>query len=135
MKTLIAAATLSLISSLSLAQEPAVQFVREGDGLVPVYMSTSGKSRAEVIAELNASRADAGAARFVFEGDGLVPAYPAISTRTRAEVVAELQASKARMDYVHVGDESVPRDIYLNQFTVADARPVSHLAFNDAGRR
>lgn len=93
MKTLIAAATLSLISAVSFAKA------------------------APSVASANQSHVE-----FVFQGDGLVPVYTAPLTKTRAEVIAELKASQARMDYVHMGDEWVPREIFVSMRSRAEVR-------------
>ncbi|MDH4061385.1 MAG: DUF4148 domain-containing protein [Aquincola sp.] len=62
-----------------------------------------------------ASAASFAAPAFVLQGDGLVPNLQAFtSTKTRAEVRAELFASRARMDYVHMGDELVMRDLFMS---------------------
>lgn len=95
MKTFIAAATLSLISAvafaktaptLSAANQPHVQLVFQGDGLVPVYTAPLTKTRAEVIAELKASQARMD---YVFMGDEWLPREMFVSMRSRAEVRAE----------------------------------------------
>ena len=72
--------------------------------------------------------ADTGGVQFVFQGDGLVPVYSGKSSTTRAEVIAELKASQARGDYVHMGDEWVPRDRFMSVQSVADVRAEARLA-------
>jgi hypothetical protein len=93
MKTLITAITLSVVSAASFAA---------------ISPSAAG--------------ADTPSVRFVFRGDGLVPVYTNTSNTTRAEVIAELKASRERMDYVHVGDELVPRNVFKSQRSRANVR-------------
>jgi hypothetical protein len=93
MKTLIAAATLSLLSAVAFAKA------------VP-----------------SVAAADQSHVQLVFQGDGLVPVYTAPLTKTRAEVIAELKASQARMDYVFMGDEWLPREIFVSMRSRAEVR-------------
>lgn len=98
MKTSLTAIALSLttafalaggMSSAAAAEQSAVRFVSQGDGLVPDYTThTSSKTRAEVIAELQASqeRMD-----YVHVGDEVVPLMVFASMRSREEVRAEAE--------------------------------------------
>jgi hypothetical protein len=95
MKTAIAAITLSLISAVSFAKNvdsmsaptnSSVQFVFQGDGLVPVYANTSSKTRAEVVAELKASQARGD---YVHRGDETVHRSTFMSERSVADVRSE----------------------------------------------
>lgn len=108
MKTFIAAATLSLISTVSFAKaaptaapahQPSVQYLFQGDSLAPVYTSPLTKSRAEVIAELKASQARMD---YVFMGDTWVPRSVFMSERSSAEVRAE--AAAQRLATARVGE-------------------------------
>lgn len=103
MKTLIAAATLSLISAVAFAKTAPT-----------------------------ASSAHQSAVEYVFQGDTVAPAYTAPLTKTRAEVIAELQASQARMDYVFMGDEWVPRSMFMSMLSREQVRA---LAASAAGKR
>lgn len=78
---------------------------------------------AATLAFVSAASFAATAPAFVFQGDGYVPNYQAFtSTKTRAEVRAELFESQKRMDYVHTGDELVPRDMFMSTRAVTDVR-------------
>lgn len=60
---------------------------------------------------------------FVRQGDDLVPNYQAfVSTKTRAQVRAELFESLKRMDYVQMGDEIVPRSVFMSTRNVDEVR-------------
>jgi Domain of unknown function (DUF4148) len=93
MKTLIAAATLSLISAVAFAKIAPTAAVNNPS---PV--------------------------QYLFEGDTLTPAYTAPLTRTRAEVIAELKASQQRMDYVFMGDTWVPRSVFMSERSREEVR-------------
>ena len=102
MKTSLIAIALVLTSAASLAKttesamtsnanQSHVEFVREGDILVPRYITHSTTTRAEVIAELKASQARMD---WVRSGDELVPRETFTSTKTVAEVRAEAVAAR-----------------------------------------
>lgn len=83
-------------------------WVREGDTLVPYVPFFGLRTRAEVIAEMMASKA---AGEYYFQGDEWVRRDTFVSTKSRAEVMAEAAASRARGDFVRVGDETLPRHV------------------------
>lgn len=89
-------------------QARPIVWVREGDDYV-VYSPFLGlRSRAEVIAEMMASKASG---EYYYAGDEWVRRDNFVSTKTRAEVRAEAVASRARGDFVRVGDEMLPRHV------------------------
>ena len=102
MKTSLMAIALALTSAASFAKttesavtgnanQSHVEFVYEGDVLVPRYISNSTTTRAEVIAELKASQARMD---WVRSGDELVPRETFMSHKTAAEVRAEFVAAR-----------------------------------------
>ena len=102
MKTSLIAIALALTSAASFAKttesamtgnanQSHVEYVREGDGLVPRYIIRSTTTRAEVIAELKASQARMD---WVRSGDELLPREMFTSNKTVAEVRAEAVASR-----------------------------------------
>ena len=102
MKTSLIAIALALTSAASFAKttesamtgnanQSHVEFVREGDGLVPRYITHSTTTRAEVIAELKASQARMD---WVRSGDELLPRDMFASNKTVAEVRAEFAAAR-----------------------------------------
>lgn len=62
------------------------------------------------------------AVQLIFQGDSFAPVYTSALTLTRAEVISELKASQARMDYVFMGDTSVPRSVFMSERSVAEVR-------------
>jgi len=102
MKTSLIAIALALTSAASFAKttesavtgnanQSHVEFVYEGDMLVPRYISNSTTTRAEVIAELKASQARMD---WVSRGDEVVPRETFMSHKTVAEVRAEFVAAR-----------------------------------------
>ena len=89
-------------------QAQPIVWVREGDDYV-VYAPFLGlRTRAEVVAEMMASRA---AGEYYFSGDEWVRRDNFVSTKSRGEVLAEAAVSRARGDFVRVGDELLPRHV------------------------
>lgn len=102
MKTPLIAIALALTSAASFAKttesavtgnanQSHVEYVREGDGLVPRYIINSTTTRAEVIAELKASQARMD---WVRSGDELLPREMFTGNKTVAEVRAEAVAAR-----------------------------------------
>jgi hypothetical protein len=87
--------------------EPLV-WVRDGDDYVAYKPFVGLRTRAEVVAEMMASRA---AGEYFYSGDEWVRRDSFASTKTRADVLAEAAASRARGDFVRVGDELLPRHV------------------------
>ena len=101
---------------------PSGSWVRQGDELVFVVPFVSMRTRAEVIAEMLASRA---AGEYYFSGDEWVRRDTFVSTKSRAEVTAEAAASRARGDFVRVGDEIVHRHVAQQVGSIASAQPTA----------
>jgi hypothetical protein len=99
-KTLIAAAALSLASSLSFA----AAFEFHGDGYEPASTAVSQKTRAEVIAELKASQQRMDYARM---GGELTPRDQFMSTRSVADVKAEAAARRVAVMTLSYGESSL----------------------------
>lgn len=100
MKTVLATLALSVVSAVSVAkavptvsadQQPAVQYIFQGDSFAPAYTSPLTRTRAEVVAELKDSQARMD---YVFMGDTWVPRSVFMSERS----VAEVRAEAARYD-------------------------------------
>ena len=102
MNTSLIAIALALSSAATFAKTPEsamtgnanqshVEFVREGDGLVPKYITNSTTTRAEVIAELKASQARMD---WVRSGDELLPRAMFTGAKTVAEVQAEFNVAR-----------------------------------------
>lgn len=107
--------------------EPLV-WVREGDDYVAYKPFLGLRTRAEVVAEMMASRA---AGEYFYSGDEWVRRDQFVSTVSRAEVLAEAAASRARGDFVRVGDEMLPR--HVAEQVGGIARSTSPLAQSVAG--
>lgn len=89
-------------------QARPIVWVREGGEYVAYSPFLGLRSRAEVIAEMMASKA---AGEYYYSGDEWVRRDTFVSTMSRAEVMAEATASRARGDFVRVGDEMLPRHV------------------------
>ena len=89
-------------------QAQPLVWVREGDEYVAYKPFLGLRTRAEVVAEMMASRA---AGEYFYSGDEWVRRDQFVSTVSRAEVLAEAAASRARGDFVRVGDELLPRHV------------------------
>ncbi len=83
-------------------------WVRDGDDYVAHVPFLGLRTRAEVVAELMASKA---AGEYFYSGDEWVRRDSFVSTKSRAEVLAEGTGSRARGDFVRVGDEMLPRHV------------------------
>ncbi len=82
-------ATKSLVVASFAALFASASFADSLSNEAPEFHAPSTKSRAEVVQELQAARAN-GELRVTSEGYGYVPKATAVSTKSRAEVRAEV---------------------------------------------